>query len=86
MPNIEPISDLRNYTEILKQVDESGRAYPTLNGQGEYENLTTVEIDKLDRYWTAYTFITKLKKAEERANKEGWISADDVEKELELSD
>ena len=86
MPNIEPISDLRNYTEILKQVEESDRAYLTPNGQGEYEYLTTAEIDKLDHYRAAYTFITKLKKAEERADKEGWISADDVEKELELSD
>lgn len=86
MPNIEPILDLRNYTETLKQVDESGRDYLTQNGQSEYENLTTAEIDKLDCYRAAYTFITKLKKAEERANKEGWISADDVEKELELSD
>lgn len=25
MPNIEPISDLRNYAEILKQVDGFGR-------------------------------------------------------------
>ena len=36
MPNIKPISDLRNYTDILKQVDVSKRVYLTRNGHGEY--------------------------------------------------
>lgn len=82
MPNIKPISDLRNYTEVLKQVDASNRVYLTRNGHGEYGILTMAEIDELDRYRAAYTLISKLKKAEERADKEGWISADDVDQEL----
>ena len=36
MPNIKPISDLRNYTEVLKEVDVSSRVYLTRNGHGEY--------------------------------------------------
>ena len=44
------------------------------------------EIDELDRYRAAYTLISNLRKAEERADKEGWISADDVEKELGVFD
>ncbi|MCM1500298.1 MAG: prevent-host-death protein [Clostridium sp.] len=86
MPNIKPISDLRNYTEVLKQVDASNRVYLTRNGHGEYGILTMAEIDELDRYRAAYTLVSKLGKAEERADKEGWISADDVEKELEVFD
>lgn len=86
MPNIKPISDLRNYTEVLKQVDASNRVYLTRNGHGEYGILTMAEIDELDRYRAAYTLISNLRKAEERADKEGWISADDVEKELGVFD
>lgn len=86
MPNIKPISDLRNYTEVLKQVDASNRVYLTRNGHGEYGILTMAEIDELDRYREVYTLVSKLRKAEERADKEGWISADDVEKELEVFD
>ena len=82
MPNIKQISDLRNYTEVLKQVDASNRVYLTRNGHGEYGILTMAEIDELDCYRAAYTLVSKLRKAEERADKEGWISADDVEKEL----
>lgn len=86
MPNIKPISDLRNYTEVLRQVDASNRVYLTRNGHGEYGILTMSEIDELDRCRAAYTLFSKLKKAEERADKEGWISADDLEKELEAAD
>jgi len=82
MPNIKPISDLRNYTEVLKEVDTASRVYLTRNGRGEYGILTMAEIDELDRYRAAYTLFSKLQKAEERAAKEGWIDADDLEKEL----
>ena len=82
MPNIKPISDLRNYTEVLKEVDETNRVYLTRNGHGKYGILTMEEIDELDRYRAAYMLLTKLKEAEEEAEREGYISAEDVEKEL----
>ena len=82
MPNIKPISDLRNYTEVLKEVDATSRVYLTRNGHGEYGILTMAEIDELDRYRAAYTLFSKLQKAEDRAAKEGWVDADDLEREL----
>lgn len=86
MPNIKPISDLRNYSEVLREVDTYNRVYLTRNGHGEYGILTMEEIDELDKYRAAYTLFSKLKNAEERADKEGWISAEDVEKELGVMD
>ena len=82
MPNIKPISDLRNYTEVLKGVDETNRVYLTRNGHGKHGILTMEEIDELDRCRAAYMLLTKLKEAEEEAEREGYISAEDVEKEL----
>ncbi|MEE1114043.1 MAG: prevent-host-death protein [Eubacterium sp.] len=82
MPNIKPISDLRNYTDVLKEVDVTNRVYLTRNGHGEYGILTMKEIDELDRYRAAYTLLAKLHKAEERANAEGWTDADVLEEEL----
>ncbi len=82
MPNIKPISDLRNYSEVLKEVDSSNRVYLTRNGHGEYGILTMREIDELDRYRAAYTLFSKLQAAEDRAATEGWIDADDLEQEL----
>lgn len=84
MPNIKPISDLRNYTDVLKEVDIASRVYLTRNGHGEYGILTMEEIDELDRYRAAYAFFRKLQEAEERAEREGWIEAEDLEKELEV--
>ena len=82
MTNIKPISELRNYTEVLKEVDENNRVYLTCNGHRKYGILTMEEIDELDRYRAAYMLLTKLKEAEEEAEREGYISAEDVEKEL----
>ena len=72
MPNIKPISDLRNYTDVLKEVDLSNRVYLTRNGHGEYAILTMDEVDELDRIKAAYLLLSKLQNAEEKADKEGW--------------
>ncbi|MBQ7076584.1 MAG: prevent-host-death protein [Lachnospiraceae bacterium] len=82
MPNIKPISDLRNYTEVLKAVDDDSRVYLTRNGHGEYGILTMDEIDELDKYKAAYILLNRLQKAEERADKEGWIDSEELEREL----
>ena len=82
MPNIKPVSDLRNYTDVLKEVDASSRVYLARNGHGAYGILTMAEIDELDRLKAAYTLFSKLQKAEERAGKEGWIDAEVLEREL----
>ena len=82
MPNIKPISDLRNYTDVLKEVDLSNRVYLTRNGHGEYAILTMDEVDELDRIKAAYLLLSKLQNAKEKADKEGWVDADALEKEL----
>lgn len=86
MPNIKPISDLRNYIEVLKEVDTSSRVYLTRNGHGEYGILTMAEIDELDRLKAAYTLASNLQKAENRAASEGWTDAADLEKELGVTE
>lgn len=82
MPNIKPISDLRNYTDVLKEVDLSNRVYLTRNGHGEYAILTMDEVDELDRIKAAYLLLAKLQSAEKKADKVGWVDADALEKEL----
>jgi hypothetical protein len=34
MPNIKPVSDLRNYTDILKDIKTGGTVFLTKNGRG----------------------------------------------------
>ena len=79
MPNIKPISDLRNYTEVLKEVDSVSRVYLTRNGHGAYAIMSIEEADELDRIKAANTIVSNLRKAKERADKEGWVSDDEIQ-------
>ena len=86
MPSIMPISDLRNYTEVLKEVDNKNRVYLTRNGHGAYAIMTVAEADELDRMRAAFRLMSDLRSAEEEADRAGWIEADDVEKEMGIYD
>ncbi|MBQ6588796.1 MAG: prevent-host-death protein [Butyrivibrio sp.] len=86
MPAIMPISDLRNYTDVLKEVDASNRVYLTRNGRGAYAIMTVEEADELDRLRAVHAVLSDLKKAEERSNLEGWVSDEEMQKEMGLED
>ena len=81
MPNIEPISDLRNYTEVLKETSEGAPVFLTKNGRGEYVILDKKDYDKMK---ATLTLMSELEKGERSAREEGWLSADEVEKALGL--
>ena len=82
MLQISPISDLRNYTEILNEVDTFGRVYLTRNGRGAYAIMTFEEAEELDRLKAAYAVVSELKKSEERGHLEGWISDEEIREEM----
>ena len=50
MPNIKPISDLRNYTEVLKETSEGAPVFLTRNGRGEYVILDMKDYDKMKEF------------------------------------
>ncbi|MDD7728484.1 MAG: type II toxin-antitoxin system prevent-host-death family antitoxin [Clostridia bacterium] len=79
MPNIKPISDLRNYTEVLKEISEDSPVFLTRNGRGEYVILEMREYDKLR---AEIALLSRLEKAECSAREKGWISAEEAEAEL----
>jgi len=81
MPNIKPISDLRNYTEVLKEVTPGSPVYLTKNGRGEYAIVNIQELDELRAMKGLYL---ELEKGEASARKRGWLSADEVEAGLGL--
>ena len=81
MPNIKPISDLRNYIEVLNEVAEDSPVYLTRNGRGEYAIVQIKEYDKLK---ATIRLLAKLEEGEKSAREKGWISADEVETTLGL--
>lgn len=80
MPNIRPVSDLRNYKSVLDEVTYGSPVYLTKNGRGDYAVITMKELDELN---AMKALIHELAKGEESA-KDGWISLDEVEKRLGL--
>ena len=80
MPAIKPISDLRNYTEVLKEMDSVSRVYLTRNGHGAYAIMSIEEADELDRIKAANMIVTDLRRAKARANQEGWISDEEMQR------
>ena len=81
MPNIVPVSDLRNYKTILSHVAYGNLVYLTKNGRGDY---AIVDMKELDELRALKTLFSELEKGEASARKEGWISIEDSEKRLGL--
>ena len=46
MPNIKPISDLRNYTEVLRDVEVGSPVFLTKNGRGKYAIVDMHDYEK----------------------------------------
>lgn len=82
MPNIKPISDLRNYTAVINEVTYGNRVYLTRNGHGQCAIIDMNELDELDKQKSLYQLMKKLNEAEISVAAEGTISADDLEDEL----
>ena len=82
MPNIKPVSDLRNYAEVLSEVHENEPVYLTKNGRGCYAIVDMDYINEYERLKAEIRFFNEVYSAEKRAEKEGWISSDDVKQRL----
>ena len=46
MPNIKPVSDLRNYSEVLQEVAEGSPVFLTKNGRGKYAIVDILDYEK----------------------------------------
>ena len=46
MPNIKPISDLRNYNEVLRDVTIGSPVFLTKNGRGKYAIVDILDYEK----------------------------------------
>ena len=82
MPNIKPVSDLRNYADVLSEVRENEPVYLTKNGRGCYAVVDMNYVETYDRMKAELQLFSQLLASEKRAEREGWLSLDDVRKEL----
>ena len=82
MPNIKPISDLKNYTAVVSEVKYGSRVYLTKNGHGNITMIDMQELDESEKELAIYKFKYEMAVAEKSIREEGTISADDLEAEL----
>lgn len=75
MPCIKPVSDLRNYNEVLQNVSEDSPVFLTKNGRGSYAIITISEYEKLN---ATIKLFSELAKGEQSAKEKGWIKSEDV--------
>lgn len=85
MPNIKPISELRNYTSVVNEVGYGSRVYLTKNGHGNITMIDMRELDEIEKELALYKFKYEMALAEKSIREEGTISANDLEAELEVN-
>ncbi len=80
MTNIVPISDLKNYSEVLRSCDDGATVYLTKNGRGKYVVQSLVEYEKLQ---AAVKLLAELSKGVESYRKEGGLTVEETFADLE---
>lgn len=76
MPNIKPISDLRNYSEVLHDVDVDAPVFLTRNGRGRYAIMDIADYEKLQ---ATIKLMRELEKGRRAGETEGWLTLEEVE-------
>ena len=83
MPNIKPISDLRNYGEVLRDVAIGAPVFLTKNGHGRYAVLDIEEYKEYEKMLAWRRLKTELDEGRRSGEEKGWIPADEMRKHLE---
>ena len=73
MPNIKPISDLRNYSEVLHDVAVGAPVFLTKNGRGRY---AIVDMQDYERTQATIRLMNELAKGRHSGEAEGWLTPD----------
>ena len=82
MPIILPISDLRNYTDVLNKVEVDKPVYLTRNGRGSY---VISKIDDYNREETAEKLLQVVQEGEKSINDGGSITLEELAKQYNIA-
>ena len=79
MPNIKPVSDLRNYNEVLRDIAVGEPVFLTKNGRGKYAILDIADFEKMQ---ATLKLMSELAKGESSAKEQGSLDLAKVEELL----
>ena len=83
MPNIKPISELRNYSEVLRDVTVGSPVFLTKNGHGRYAVMDIEEYKVYEKTIAWRKLESELEKGRRSGEEKGWTSAAAVRKHFE---
>ena len=83
MPNIKPVSDLRNYGEVLQDVAIGSPVFLTKNGRGRYVVLDIDEYVEYEKVLAWRKLKSELDQGRRSGEENGWVPADEVWVRLE---
>ena len=75
MPNIKPISDLRNYNEVLRDVSVGEPVFLTKNGRGRY---AVVDIEEYEKTAAGIKLLAELSRGVRSGKEQGWQTMNEV--------
>lgn len=82
MPNIKPVSDLRNYNEVLKDIAVGEPVFLTKNGRGRFAIL---DIKEQQENQATIKLLSKLMEAEKTIKTgDEWLTEEQVKNDLGL--
>ena len=82
MPNIKPVSDLRNYNEVLRDIAVGEPVFLTKNGRGRY---AIVDMEEFEKTKATLKLMSELAKGEASDKEKGYIDISEVEALLRVS-
>ena len=81
MSSILPVSDLRNYNEVLKNCRAGEPVFLTKNGRGRF---VVLDIEDYEKDRGEKKLLAKLQEAKEAvADEKGWMSLDELKSAME---
>ncbi|MBQ8148276.1 MAG: type II toxin-antitoxin system Phd/YefM family antitoxin [Lachnospiraceae bacterium] len=83
MPNIKPISDLRNYSTVLEDVAIGAPVYLTKNGRGCYAIVDIREQEEYERTKAALRLMCELENGRKAGEEEGWLTSEEIKAHFE---
>ena len=78
MATIKPISELRNYGNVLSEVSEGAPVYLTKNGYGAYSIRTMKDEENFQKAEAMIRLMSELNAGIRSAGNDGWLSEEDV--------
>ncbi len=75
MPNIKPVTDLQNYSDVLRDVSFGEPVFLTKEGRGCY---VIVDMQEYERTNATLRLMEELEKGKRSGEEKGWVPSEQV--------